>query len=241
MKNHRIHRAMMCAIFSFTATAALFLPALAADAQNPAVQAKVAEVKAASAANKQKLASYTWQEQQTISIKGEVKKTQLFQVSVGPNGQQQKTELDPSAPPQQSGGRLKRRIVEKKTDEFQQYGQSIAALAKQYTTPDPQKLQQAYQQGNVSIQPGGSNGEVSLIIKNYIKPNDQVTLVFNRQEKAIQSIQVNTYLTDASDAVTIAAQFAKLPDGTNHVATSQVNGVSKQLTVATQNQNYQHV
>ena len=140
-------------------------------------------------------------------------------------------------------GRIKRRVVEHKTDEFQQYGESIAALAKQYTAPDPQKLQQAYQQrDNVSIQPpGGGDGQVSLIIKNYIKPNDQVTLVFNTQQKAIQSLQVNSYLTDASDAVTIAAQFAKLPDGTNHVATSQVNGVSKQLTVATQNQNYQHV
>ena len=58
----------------------------------------------------------------------------------------------------------------------------------------------------------------------YQKPNDSVTLVFNQQQKAIQSVQVASYLTDPSDAVTIAVQFAKLPDGTNHVATMQVNG-----------------
>ena len=51
--------------------------------------------------------------------------------------------------------------------------------------------------------------------------------------------QVASYLTDPSDAVTIAVQFAKLPDGTNHVATMQVNGVSKQLGVMTQNSMYQ--
>jgi len=41
--------------------------------------------------------------------------------------------------------------------------------------------------------------------------------------------------------VTIAAQFAKLPDGTNHVTGTQIDGVSKQLTVVTQNSNYQPV
>jgi len=34
-------------------------------------------------------------------------------------------------------------------------------------------------------------------------------------------------------------QFAKLPSGVNHVATSQTNGVSKQMKVAMQNFNYQ--
>ncbi len=80
---------------------------------------------------------------------------------------------------------------------------------------------------------------MSLIIKSYLKPNDSVTLVFGQQQKAIQSVQVASYLTAPSDAVTIAVQFAKLPDGTNHVATMQVNGVSKQLGVMTQNSMYQ--
>ena len=85
------------------------------------------------------------------------------------------------------------------------------------------------------------DGEVKLVIKNYDKPNDSVTLVFNKQQKAIQSVQVSTYLDDPKDAVTIAAQFSKLPDGTNHVASTQIDGVSKQLTVVTQNSTYQPV
>jgi hypothetical protein len=210
-------------------------------AQNPALQEKLAAIKQSSAANKQALAHYTWLEQQTISLKGEVKKTQQFQVRIGPDGQQQKTELNPQAPAEPSGGRIKRRIVEKKTDEFQAYGQQIAALGKEYSQPDPQKLQQAYQQGNISMQPNGEGGTVSLIIKSYLKPNDSVTMVFNQQQKAVQSIQVASYLTDPSDAVTIAVQFAKLPDGTNHVATVQVNGVSKQLGVQVQNSTYQPI
>jgi hypothetical protein len=210
-----------------------------AAAQNPQMQQKVAEIKQASAANKQALARYTWQEQQAISLKGEVKKTVSYQVSVGPDGQQQKIELGSSAAPPPSGGRFKQRIIAKKTDEFQQYGQQVATLAKQYTQPDPQLLQQAYQQGNVSIQLGGPAGTVTLVIKNYLKPGDSMTLVFSEGQNAIRSLQVSSYLSDPKDAVTMAVQFAALPAGVNHVSTAQINGVSKQMTVAIQNFNYQ--
>jgi hypothetical protein len=223
-----------------TAVAALFVSALPFHAQSPELQQKLTEIKIAMAANKQALAHYTWQEQQTTSIKGDVKKQQVYQVSVGPDGQQ-KTQIGGSQAPPPSGGRLKQHVVEKKTAEFQDYGEQIAALAKQYTQPDPERLQAAYQAGNVSLQSGGGEGEITLVIKNYIKPGDSVTLTFGRQQKAIQSIKVASYLSDPSDAVTIAAQFAKLPDGTNHVTGTQINGVSKQLTVVTQNSNYQPV
>ena len=226
---------------TITATAALFLSVLPFQAQNSELQQKVAEIKEASAANKMALAHYTWQEQQTVSIKGDVKKQQVFQVSVGPDGQQQKTQIGGSQAAPPSGGRLKQHVVEKKTAEFKDYGEQIADLAKQYTAPDPGRLQAALQAGNISLVPGGGDGEVKLVIKNYIKPGDSVTLVFNRQAKAIQSLQVASYLDDPSDAVTIAAQFAKLPDGTNHVTGTQINGVSKQLTVVTQNSTYQPV
>jgi hypothetical protein len=221
---------------------ALLLSVLPFHAQNPELQQRLGEIKQASAANKAALARYTWQEQQTTSIKGDVKKQQVFQVRVGPDGQQQKTQIGGSqAAPPPSGGRLKQHVVEKKTAEFKDYGSQIADLAKQYTQPDPGRLQSAFQAGNVSLAPGGGEGIFTLVIKNYVKPGDSLTLVFNRQLKAIQSVKVASYLDNPADAVTIAAQFAKLPDGTNHVASTQINGASKQLTVVTQNSNYQPV
>jgi hypothetical protein len=208
-------------------------------AQNPQMEDKVTAIKEGMAANKQKLAQYTWQENETISIKGEVKDTKAYQVQMGPDGQPQKTEL--SDEKAQSGGGhergLKGHIVEKKTEEFKEYGQQIGALAKQYTTPDPDRLMQAKQQGNISLQPGA--GTVSLVIKNYVKPGDSVTMTVNDQTHAPVGIQVSSYLDNPKDAVTISAQFVQLPDGTNHVATTQIGGVSKQLTVDTQNSNYQ--
>ena len=211
-----------------------------ARAQGAALQQKLAEVKLASAANKKALAHYNWQESVTTSIKGEVKSQKLFLVSIGPDGQQQKSEIN-AQPDQAGGGPLKRHIVAKKKAEYKDYGEQIADLARRYTQPDPDRLQQAYQQGNISMQLGGGDTMMTLNIKNYIKPNDLLTLVFNKQTKAIQSIRVASYLDDPTDAVTIAAQFAKLPDGTNHVTGTQINGASKQLSVVTRNSNYQPI
>jgi cytochrome c1 len=242
MNRHLMHGVCNATIpLSLTTTfAALVLFVSPAIAQNADLQAKLAQVKLAAAANKQALSHYNWQESVTTSIKGEVKKQQLFLVSVGPDGQQQKSEIN-AQPAQASGGPLKRHIVAKKTAEFKDYGEQIADLARQYTQPDPDRLQQAYQQGNISMQLGGGETTMTLIIKNYIKPNDSVTLVFNKQSKAIQSVRVASYLDDPKDAVTIAAQFAKLPNGINHVTGTQINGASKQLTVVTQNSNYQPI
>lgn len=208
-------------------------------AQNPQVEDKLAAVKQSIAANKQALAQYTWQEQETISIKGEVKDTKDYQVQMGPDGQPQKTEISNDPAQQGREGRLKKRVVEHVTGEYQQYGQQISALAKQYNPPDSQKLETAYKQGNVSLQLGGGTGTVSMVIKNYVKPNDAMTLVFSPATKTIESVRVASYLNDPTDAVNISAEFAQLPGGPNHVASTLVNGVSKQLTVATQNSNYQ--
>ena len=211
-------------------------------AQNPQVQQRLAEVKESAAKNKEALSHYSWQEQQTIAIKGGVKDMKLYQVHLGPDGKPQKVETENT--PTSSGGRkhgLAHHVKEKKGEEYKQYGQQIATLAQQYAQPDPQKLQQAFQQGNVMLGSGGTPGEVKMVISNYIKPNDKMTVIFNQQVKAIQSVNVATYLQDPKDAVSIGAQFSQLPDGTNHVASTQTKGESKDLLVTTQNSNYQKI
>jgi hypothetical protein len=211
--------------------------------QNPQVLQKVNDIKEAAARNKQALAQYRWQMQEIVSIKGKVKKQDLFQVELGPDGKQLKTPMtqDTSSSSSEQRRGLKHRIVEKKTEEFEQYAQQIKDLAQSYTHPDPGRLQQAYQQGNVSIGAGGAAGEVRLMIHNYVKPGDGVTLLLNPEQKDLQGIEVSSYLTDPKDAVTLNAQFERLPDGTNHVSEMTVNGASKQLTVAIKNFDYQRM
>ena len=218
-------------------------------AQNPDLQQKLAEVKQAAAANKQALGQYTWVEQVTISLKGEEKKQEHFQVRLGPDGKPQKQSLD--QPPQQqqaeeSGGgrkgRIKEHVIEKKTEEYKDYADSIKSLIDQYVPPDKDLLQQAYQKGNIVVGPqAGAEGQYRLVVSNYIKQGDNLTLVFDRGQKSLVSVSIASYLDDPKDAVTASVQFASIPGGPGHVSAATINGVSKQLTIAIANSNYQHL
>jgi hypothetical protein len=214
-----------------------------ANAQSPEMQQRIAEIKQASAKNKQALMSYSWNEQDTISLKGEVKKVQHYQVRLGPDGKPQKTSLDPpteAAPP--SGGRMKQRVIAKKKEEYQDYAESMKTLAQQYAPPDPAKIQQAAAQGNITLGPvAGSPSQVQLVIKNYVKPGDSMTLVFDKEQKSIVRVQIASYMDDPKDAMNLTVNYSKLPDGTNHIDSMVIDGVSKQLNIAIQNSNYGHV
>jgi hypothetical protein len=219
-----------------------------AHAQNPQLQQRVAEIKEATAKNRKALAQFTWVEQVTISLKGEQKKQESFQVRLGPDGKPQKTSLDPPPPADtssnQSGrrGRVKEHVVAKKTEEYKDYADQMKALAQQYVPPSGTLLQQAAQKGNISLSPaGGAPSEVQLVIHNYLKPQDSMTLVFDKTKKALLRVQVASYMSDPKDAMNLTVQFSSLPDGTNYVSNMVIDGVSKQLNVAVQNSNYRHL
>ena len=216
-------------------------------AQNPELQQKVAEVKEAMAANKQALAQYTWQEQVTVSLKGDVKKQEHFQVRLGPDGKPQKQSLDAPQQPAASdsgkrGGRLKEHIVEKKTDEYKDYVDQIKALIQQYVPPEKSMLEQAAQQGNVALGPAaGAPGQYQLVLSNYVKPGDKMTLVFDKQQKALVTVSIASYLSDPKDAVNVTVAFTGMPGGPSHIASETIDGVSKQLTIVIANSLYQHL
>ena len=212
-------------------------------AQNAELQQKVAEVKQAMAANKQALAQYTWVEQVTVSLKGEQKKQERFQVRLGPDGKPQKQSLDP---PQEAaaptGGRLKQHVVQKKKDEYKDYVDQIKALIQQYVPPEKEMLEQAVQKGNIALGPaGGAPGQYRLALTNYVKPGDKMTLVFDKEQKAMSSVSIASYLSDPKDAVNVSVTFVGIPGGPNHVASQTIDGVSKQLTIGIANLDYRHL
>src|ERR1700739_3255885 len=151
-------------------------------AQNPELQQRVTELKQSVAENKQKLATYTWVEQVTVSLKGEQKKQESFQVKTGPDGKPQKTPIGQSPAPAASsqgggrGGRVKERVVEKKKEEYKDYADRMKSLMERYVPPDKDLLQQAVQNRNVSLEPvAGSASQVQLIFRDYVKPKDSMT------------------------------------------------------------------
>jgi len=222
-------RLLMIGAVTLAATATAF-------AQDSAVQEKMAAVQQSMAANTQKLHQYQWIETTQLTLKGDQKPPTQDSCQYGPDGTVQKTPIGPP-PEQPSGGRLKERIIEKKEAEMKEYMGEVKGLLAMYLPPDPQKMEQAKQAGNVSINP--IPGAVNLIFTNYSLPGDRMTLTFDTNAKKITSVNVNTYMGETKDAVTLQVQMGSLPDGTNYAQQTNLNATAKQLQVTTTNSNYQ--
>lgn len=212
-----------------------FLAAVPAVAQNSEMQQKLAAVKQSAAQNQQKMRQYQWIETTQLTLKGDAKPSSQKLCQYGPDGQVQKTPIG-APPPAPSGGRIRQRVIEKKTAEMKDYMGDVKGLLALYVPPNPQKMQQAFQAGNVSLNRAGG---VSLVFRNYAQPGDQMTLSFDPATKKITSLDVNSFMGDAKDAVTLQVQMASLPDGTNYAQRSVLNATAKQLVVTTTNSNYQ--
>lgn len=214
--------------------------AQAAGGSGQDLQQKVAAVKQSVAENQQKLHQYQWTETTQLTLKGNPKPVKESLCQYGPDGQVEKTPIGAEAPPP-SGGRLKQRLVEKKKEEMQDYMGQVKTLLAEYTPPDPQKMEQAYKSGNASLNPNLSAQTVGLVFKNYAQAGDQMTLTFDKATRKISGLNVNTYMDDPKNTVTLAVKMASLPDGTNYVQQTVVDATAKQLQVTTTNSNYQRM
>ena len=105
--------------------------------------------------------------------------------------------------------------------------------------PDPQRIQQAFQAGKVSLNPVG--GLVNIIFIDYAQPGDRMTVSFDGAAKKISALSVNTYVGQAKDAVTLQVRMADLRDGTNYSQQTIVEATAKKLVVTTTNSNYQKI
>jgi hypothetical protein len=211
------------------------LPAIS---QNADLQQMLAAAKQAAAENKQKLHQYQWTESTQLTLKGDAKPPSQYICQYGPDGQVQKTMISPPPPPP-SGGRLKQRVIENKKEEMQDYMEDVKAVLSMYVPPNPQTMQQSFQSGKVSLNPDG--GIVNLVFRDYAIPGDQMTLSFDPATKKIVNLNVNTYMGQTKDAVTLQVRMGSLPDGTNYAQQTVLNASAKQLVVTTTSFNYQRL
>jgi hypothetical protein len=201
------------------------------------LQQKIMALKQAAAANKQRLKQYQWVETSQITLKGEQKPEKVYQCSYGPNGQVQKIPMGAQPQQQQQRG-LRGRVVEKKTEEMKDYMQQVQSLLSMYVPPNAELIQQAFQKKNASLDKTMGGSGVQLVFQNYAKQGDQMTIGFNTATKKITTINVNTYMDNPQDAVTLSVQMASLPNGTNYAQQTVLNATAKQIQVTTTSTNF---
>jgi hypothetical protein len=132
---------------------------------------------------------------------------------------------------------MKKRIIARKKAEIKEYMDQVKSLLSIYVPPDPQRMQEAYQAGNFSLNP--VPGAVRLVFTNYAQPGDRMTITFDTVATKITSLDVDTYLDEEKHAVTLHVQMATLPNGPNYAQQTVLNATAKELVVTTTNSNYQ--
>jgi hypothetical protein len=214
----------------------LTLPASAQD-QKQAVREKVAAFKQSLAENQKALRQYGWTENTQLSLKGEVKSTKIEQCRYGPDGKIQKTPL--SAPPEKKQMRgLKKKIVEKKTDEMKDYMERAVSLIERYVPPSPDRLQAAVTAGNAALSQAGP-GAIQLQFNDYVKSGDALTFTVDTAAKTIRQVKVDSWLDEEADKVSLTVDFQTLPDATNYAASKVLNVAAKEIVVKIVSSNYQ--
>lgn len=203
------------------------------------------QVAGAIKANAQALKAFSYQQRMQLQLKGETKKVTLTQMSHDLNGNLQKTQLSedppPDAPQQSSGGgrggRLKQRIVAKKTGEFKQMMGEIVDLVKSYTELPPQQLQASLKQATFSPGEGDMAGSVQIVMRNVIQSGDSMTIWIDRTAMLYRRAVIAT--TYEGNPVTTTANYAMLPTGQVYMSQTTVDYPKKQVVVELDNMNYQ--
>jgi hypothetical protein len=201
------------------------------------LQQKLAMAKQSAAMNQQALRSYAWLEKTELSLKGEVKATKVDSCRYGQDGKVQKTPVVTPPPAQKKRG-LKGRVIEKKKNEMQDELESAAALVQRYVPPDPDRMQVVMNAGSASISQAGP-GALALKFPGYEKAGDALTLTFDSALKALNQIDVATWLDKPSDVVTLRATMQSLPDGTRYPASVVLRIPSSKIDVRITKSNYQ--
>jgi hypothetical protein len=201
------------------------------------IQQKVGALKQSIAANQQALRHYSWIQNTQLSLKGEVKNTKIEQCRYAPDGSVQKTQL--SAPPEQKKKRgIKGKIVEKKTGEMKDYMERAIALIERYMPPSPDKMQAVVAAGKAALSQAGPDA-IQLQFKDYAKSGDALTFTLDKAAKMILQVNVDTWLDDQADKVTLTVDFQTLPDATNYAASKTLNVAAKEIVVKILSSNYQ--
>jgi hypothetical protein len=199
-----------------------------------------AQVAGAIKANAEALKAFTWQQRTQIQLKGETKKVLVNQMSYDGYGNQQKqliSEQPDSSQSQPSGGRLRQRVIEKKTDEFKDMLEGISALVKSYTEIPQEQLQAALQRATFSPGQGDMNASVQIAMSSVIQSGDSFTVWIDRQAMLFRRVAIST--TYEQKPVTVSANYAMLPSGQVYMAQALVNYPAKQVVVEIDNMNYQ--
>ncbi len=211
-----------------------------ATAQTPPPKERVEAIKSSFQQSQAVLRKYEWIETVKVSYKGEEKSNKQSRCYYGAEGKVQKVEV--SATPEAKSPRgLRGKIAENKKEEMTDYMKQAVETIKQYVPPDSSLIQKSYQSGHAAIYPTQPGKATSISFGSYLKPNDTLMFEIDTANNTIKGVQIQTYIEDPKDSVSLNVFFSKFPDGTIYPSQTILNAPAKQIQVNIQNSGYRIV
>ena len=213
--------------------------------QAESLQQKVQQMQMATAKNDQQLHSYQWLESTTLTVKARSIPTKQSLCRYGTDGGVVKTALGTSAQ-HEPGPRVGpfKHIAEAKKEKIQDEVEQIQSLVQTYLPFNPGKIEAVLRAGKVFFEHEGTNSD-AVVLADYAKPDDQLTISLNQTTKQVDQISIKTYLNAPEDGVdvdvTVNVRFAILPDGTMYPALMSIEVPSNKLSITTANSKFSKV
>jgi hypothetical protein len=212
--------------FTFCTTALVLLMVVRSAESQQATTALMTSM----AANSRQLKQYTFKQRTEMYHKGDLKNYKLDEIHYNATGERISVPLgeqkaDPAPRRHGPGSRIIAKKIESKQEEMKEYVERLMSLTSRYAAPEPGKLQAAFATADVTMA-GGSN-LVRVVMRNYIKAGDAITMTFDKATNRATKTEVTTNLDDGP--VTIVLTYDQLRDGLTYPGKTTIAYDAEQL------------
>lgn len=195
--------------------------------------------------NQAALRQYAWQSRTELRVEGEVKQVRLEQVRFDLDGRLQKTAIGGGAPqaeassrpgPPGPAGALKKRVVAKKKEEFQDMLADLGRLAESYAHLSPERLKAFGARAVITPGQGIETGSVRIAGHDVAMPGDRMTAWVDGAGQAMRRVEIATFYEGAP--VSIAADYRQLENGLTYQARSVLRYPARGVEVTVETFDY---
>ena len=186
--------------------------------------------------NAQKLRQYTWKSRTEIQKGGETKAVQLSLMRYDANGKLQVTPLSGTSQETPQRG-LRGRIARKKKEGVQETVEELKAIAASYAELPPDEMQRLAANTVMVPEVGKQSGQIRATSTGIRQQGDAMTVWMDAATGKMRRIEIFSMLDKKT--VRVVSEFKDLPDGPTYMARSVMTYPSEELTVITENFDYE--
>jgi hypothetical protein len=201
----------------------------------PAADTAGARADAYKAASKQNVASlmqYSWNMRVALTVKGDAKAPQVFQMRFDRDGRLQKTLMTAPEPEKKARG-IRGRIAAGKKQEFKEFIAELGDVVKDYTTPSAGTMMDFYSKASFTPLPDGTTRAAA---GGFLKQSDSVEFQLDPATGQPSKFGFTTKVD--GNPVRGAVEYDRVKDGPRYAARITVVVPNKEMSAVVETFNY---